>query len=215
MSTDPHGQPIETANNASRRVTRAIHELIGFMRGIIADDHINEREAERLAHWVLANKEAVEHWPVNVLANRLNRIYADHQADEEERAELAELVKEVIGQADIDEMSFSPASLPLTKPAPEVIFDMNEFVFTGRFMFGTRKQCEREVELRGGKCGGNVRLQTNYLVVGALMSRDWKFSSFGTKILKAVDYQQHCGIQIIAEQHWHSFLEGNAMTANP
>jgi len=39
---DDHGQPLEKALNASRRITRAIHELIGFMRGIIADDYPKE-----------------------------------------------------------------------------------------------------------------------------------------------------------------------------
>lgn len=207
---DAHGQPVNTRFNASQRITRAINELMGFMRGIVADDHISEGEAEKLAHCLFVNREAAEHWPVNVLAARLNRIYADKHADEEERKELAALLKDIVGRADTDEMSFSPTDLPLNDPKPEVVFDANEFVFTGRFMYGTRKSCRREVEIRGGKCGDNVRLQTNYLVIGTLVSRDWKHSSFGNKIMKAVDYQQQCGIYIISEQHWQTFLEGNA-----
>lgn len=202
---DDHGQPAPHFN-ASRRAARAINELIGLLRGIIADNYINEEECEKLAHWILVHEEVIEHWPLNVIAQRLDRIYADKRADDDERADLAELVNQIVGRVDEDSFSFGPTDLPLTIPAPEVVFDRCEFVFTGRFMYGPRKICQREVEVRGGRCADDVHLQTNYLVIGALTSRDWKFSSFGNKILKAVEYQKRSSIFIINEQHWESFL---------
>lgn len=208
MSTnlDAQGQPLVSDYNYSSRVNRGIHELIGFLRGIVADNHINEKESDALGMWLVANRELAEHWPVRTLAQRIERIYADGHADEEERAELAELVRDIVGRQDDVTLMMSPTDLPLTRPVPDVIFDSNEFVLTGRFLYGPRKACQREIELRGGRCSDTVRLQTSYLVVGSLTSRDWKYSSFGNKILKAAEYAERCPIAIVSEKHWESFL---------
>ena len=203
---DADGQPSDLGLNYPRRVSRATQELIGFLRGIVADGHISEEESERLAKWVVGNKEIASFWPVNVLVDRLDRIYKDGVADEEERAELAQLVNEIVGRQDDETFVFGPTDLPLTKPEPEVVFDLNEFVFTGRFFHGPRKTCQKEVAVRGGHCSDTVRLQTSYLVIGTLMSRDWKYSSFGNKILKAVEYSGRCPIAIISEKHWERYL---------
>jgi len=203
---DSDGQPLNRDYNHARRATRAIHELIGFLRGIIADQYVSAEETEALAKWCVANREIADVWPVSTLVQRLERIYEDGIADEEERADLAVLINQIVGAQDDETLLFGPTDLPLTKPAPDVIFDGNEFVFTGKFLYGGRKTCQKEVELRGGRCSETVRLQTSYLVIGTMMSRDWKFSSFGNKILKAVDYASRCPIAIVSEKHWESFL---------
>lgn len=208
IELNDHGQPRNAGLNQTKRMNRALHELMGFLRGIIADDKINEAESDKLAQWVVANKEVADVWPVYTLVNRLEKIYEDGIADAEEREELADLVRQIVGSQGDSPFEFGPTDLPLTTPEPEVVFDMNDFVLTGRFMFGTRKVCQKEIEIRGGRCGDNVRLQTSYLVIGALTSRDWKFSSFGTKILKAVEYRERCDIAIVSEKQWEKYLMG-------
>ncbi len=203
---DSQAQP-EASMNHARRVNRATNELIGFLRGIIADGFITTDECDALAKWLVGHREISEMWPVNILVERIDRIYKDGVADEEERADLAILAQDIVGKQDDDTFLFGPTDLPLTNPAPDVVFDRNEFVLTGRFLFGPRKNCQKAIELRGGKCSETVHLQTSYLVVGTLMSRDWKFSSFGTKILKAVEYANRCPLAIISEKHWESFLQ--------
>jgi NAD-dependent DNA ligase len=209
---DADGQP-HLRINQDRRMTRAMHELVGFLRGIVADEHINPQESERLAKWLVGNREIADEWPVNILVQRIEQIYKDEIADEEERADLAVLINGMVGRQDEDTFEFSPTDLPLTRPAPDVVFDMNEFVFTGKFFYGTRKACQREIEMRGGRCADNIRLQTSYLVVGSLMSRDWKYSAYGNKILKAVEYSSRCPIAVISERHWESFLLSKASGA--
>jgi NAD-dependent DNA ligase len=172
----------------------------------LADNYISGDECEQLARWVMGNREVSEIWPVSVLTERLNRIYQDGIADEEERADLAKLANEIIGNQDDESFEFLPADLPLTKPMPDVVFTDREFVFTGTFFGGPRKACKREVESRGGHCADTVRLATNYLVIGSLMSRDWKFTTHGTKIQKAMEYKGRCSIAIVSEKHWQSFL---------
>ena len=201
-ATDNHGQPLNQAFNANRRANRAISELIGFLRGIIADQYVSECECEQLAKWLVANREIADIWPVSALVERIDRIYQDGVADEQERTDLADLVAQIVGHQDDETLSFGPTDLPLTAPEPTIVFDGNEFVLTGKFLYGPRRLCEREIGDRGGRCWGSVRLQTSYLVIGSLMSRDWKYSTHGIKIEKAVEYTSRCQIAIVSEKHW-------------
>lgn len=54
VSIDEHSQP-PFQINYNRRLNRAMHELIGFLRGIVADNHVNPGETESLAKWRVAH----------------------------------------------------------------------------------------------------------------------------------------------------------------
>jgi hypothetical protein len=163
MSTrlNDDGQPVTSAYNENRRTNRALNELTGFLRGIIADSHVSVEETESLSKWLLANREIQHIWPVRPLADRIWSIYEDGVATEEERADLKDLIEQIVGGHDDDEVLLTPTTLPLTTPEPEVIFDSNEFVLTGKFLYGTRRRCEEEIQSRGGICAATVRLTTS------------------------------------------------------
>src|SRR5512135_3095849 len=95
MRLDEHAQPRELSYNQNRRVNRAISELHGLLRGIVADGHIDAAECDTLAKWIAANQEISDIWPVNRLVARLNAIYNDGIADEDERADLLVLANEI------------------------------------------------------------------------------------------------------------------------
>ena len=50
---------------------RLIDELIGICRGVIADGHVDEREAIFLGQWIENHREIADRWPVNILYSRL------------------------------------------------------------------------------------------------------------------------------------------------
>jgi NAD-dependent DNA ligase len=197
---DLDGQPLYFAWNFQRRIDAGIDELIGLIRGILADGEVSEAETVTLAAWTLKHREIATDWPVNILSARLNRIFADGRVDDLEREDLKALLAEIVGENE-NPLVTASTTLPLSKPAPDVIFDQNIFIFTGKFAFGPRRICESEVLIRGGRIGSNVTLQTSYLVVGSVGSRDWIHSSWGRKIEKAVGYKDLCPITIISEQH--------------
>lgn len=202
---DQDGQPLCLAWNSQRRIDAGIDELIGLIRGVLADNEVSEGEPELLAAWVLRHCEIVQEWPVNVLARRLNRIFEDGHVDDVERQDLKQLLAEIIGEND-NPLVTASTTLPLSRPAPDVVFDQNIFVFTGKFAFGPRRVCEGEVLARGGRVATAVTLQTNYVVIGSVGSRDWIHSSWGRKIEKAIEYKDLCPLAIISEQHWAGFL---------
>jgi NAD-dependent DNA ligase len=159
----------------------------------------------------------MDQWPVSVIAKRLKRIYADKHADEEERADLEVLIERILEQAKDEAFLFGGDAVPLSKPAPVVVFPESEFVFAGRFLYGSRQVCEHEVMARGGRCVEDVHHDTDYLVVGGLINNDWKSSPLRHKILKAVEYQKISPVHIISEEHWETYLwrESPAIRTSP
>jgi NAD-dependent DNA ligase len=202
---DEHSQP-HALVNLSRRIDRSINELLGLTKGIIADGSVSVAESDTLRAWINANPEAAAAWPGNVLAERVARIYNDGRVDDVEREELRCLLEDLAG-GHVTEQGNASTRLPLDDQAPELRFDGSVYVFTGRFFSGTRQWCEAIVESRGGVCSSNVTRRTAYLVIGELGSRDWKHTSFGRKIQKAVEIRAAGrGLAIIAEDHWAECL---------
>lgn len=98
---------------------------------------------------------------------------------------------------------------PFDAPAPDVVIEGSEFMFTGKFSFGSRTACERAVIERGGRAPAKRRptMETDYLVVGTEGSAHWKRDAYGSKIEGAVLMRrEHGAPAIISETHWRSFL---------
>ena len=204
---DAHGQP-NPRFNAARRADRAIHEMLGLVKGVIVDGTVSDSEAQYLAHWINANPEAVEFWPGRALADRLMQIFADGRIDEDEREDLLYFLQQMVGEDHGQHGDVNPATrLPLDEPAPPLEFRDREYVFTGRFIWGTRAACHAAVEARGGIVASNITKRTRILVLGDLGSRDWAHTSFGRKIQKAVEYREvGIPLTIVDEQHWCTHL---------
>jgi len=98
---------------------------------------------------------------------------------------------------------------PYDRPQPEVAFHASTFVFTGKFVFGSRKQCQEAVVARGGtaQSKGSVSQHTDYLVIGAEGSKAWKRDKYGRKIEAAIVSRREYGKPaIISEDHWTDAL---------
>jgi hypothetical protein len=206
---DAHGQP-EPQFGATRVSGRNFDELMGFVRGILADGEVSEAEARSLLGWCERNPLAVAEWPGREIATRLSRVFADGVVTEDERADLAALLQAVTGgRPEAPSGTGLSTRLPLNDPVPELAFSGRTFVFTGQFVFGTRNACESAVVQRGGHCSSSVSKKVDFVVIGELCSRDWLYSSHGTKIQKAVEYrdQRNVPIAIVPEDVWVAALE--------
>jgi hypothetical protein len=206
---DPHGQPYNVLFNRAGRTERDLSEMLGLAKGMLADGVFNEDEAGYLHDWARNHPDALERWPVNVIFGRLQHAFADGTIDAAERRGLHDLLAELVGGTAAVLLGYEGATtLPLDSPAPEVRWGPDcVYVFTGRFAYGTRADCEREVTTRGSACEKNITRRTSFLVIGTFGSEDWKHSSFGLKIQKAVKLRESGGaIRIIGEDHWANAL---------
>jgi len=205
---DPHGQPFNVKFNRARRAERDLCELLGLARGLLADGVVTADEATLLHEWVARHEDALDHWAVRTVHNRLTAHFEDGVIDEEERADLKLLLDSLVG-GELSAVCDADAAttLPLDQPPPTIEWSGQIYVFTGKFAWGTRRDCEREVVNRGGTCDPNVTKRTAFLVIGTFGSRDWVHTAFGRKIDKAVSYRQAgASLRIVAEDHWANSL---------
>jgi NAD-dependent DNA ligase len=205
---DPDGQPLNERVNAHRRLERDISEMLGLAKGILADGLVTPNEAELLARWLAAHPDAMETWPTNILASRLQRVFSDGVVSAEEQDDLKDLLSDLVGgRAGIIAGDNAATALPFDRPPPNLLFPDKTFVLTGKFAFGPRTACQRQVAVSGGRCENDVTMRTDYLVIGTFGSRDWVHTSHGRKIEKAVHYrQQGRALFIVSEDHWAASL---------
>lgn len=209
QAKDRHGQPLVSAYRSDAVAERQIDELIGLVKGVLADGAICQGEVEFLHGWLTTNRYASTAWPANVLYPRIAQALQDGHIDADEEKELMELLLATVGgnTAPLNQEHSNSTTLPLCKPNPPVLFEQHTFCFTGKFNSGTRNWCETQTKQRNGLATSSVTKKLNYLVIGEIGSRDWLHSTHGLKIKKAMDYRDSgTPLHIISEKHWYENL---------
>ncbi len=186
--------------------SRQIDELIGLARGVAADDTINQAEAEFLQKWLAVNADISDQPVVRTLYWRVNDVLADGILDSDEAADLLATLNAFSNrELELGEV-LKATTLPLCAPPPELDFSGRRFCFTGTFNYGGRRECEAAVVERGATAG-SLTQKTDVLVIGVYATESWKHSSFGNKIIKAVEMRDDgLPIAIVSEEHWTTFL---------
>ncbi|GAB2913882.1 BRCT domain-containing protein [Paralcaligenes ginsengisoli] len=208
---DANGQPRVLAFRSEAVAERQIDELIGLVKGVLADGAICQEEVEFLYGWMTTNKGAADVWPANVLYPRISDALSDGHMDADEEKEIMELLLAAVGgnTAPLHGQHSNSSTLPLCKPVPVIEFEHHSFCFTGKFNSGTRTWCEEQVQLRGGISASGITKKLNYLVIGEIGSRDWLHSTYGLKINKAIEYRNSgTPLHIVSEQSWYERLAG-------
>jgi hypothetical protein len=95
--SDPHGQPLNIRFNRARRAERDLCELLGLARGLLADGVVTPDEATLLHDWVGRHEDALDHWAVRTVHDRLSTHFEDGIIDDDERADLKALLDSLVG----------------------------------------------------------------------------------------------------------------------
>jgi NAD-dependent DNA ligase len=188
---------------------RCLDEMVGMIKGILADDVINDPEALALTRWISANPIVQDDPMGDLLVKRLYRIFEDGVVDDDERLDLETLLRSFVGEdsAESEEPMTHATQLPCDDPPPFIEYNGREFVLTGQFMYGTRNDCERAIREQGGQTHSTLRRSCNYLIIGALSSEAWVHSTHGRKIQQAMKLKaEKLPICIVSEDHWSTTL---------
>ncbi|WP_432745744.1 BRCT domain-containing protein [Methylobacter sp. G7] len=200
-------------NIDSRRLAdRQTDELIGICKGILFDGMVSYDEANSLYLWFQANPKAMQTWPGKELFYTLCPMLKNNALNTDDEERLLILLSNIIGLPSVVNSGTNASSqLPLTDPAPSVFFDRRVFVVTGNLKMGARRTVIQAIEDQGGEVVlKNIRMDTDYLVIGDIGSKAWMHSTHGRKIEKAVELrEQGHGIAIISEQHFMDSLIPN------
>lgn len=181
--------------------------MIGIASGLIADGELNTREIQFLSTWLAENQDLASTWPAEVVHKRVREVLSDGVITPEEKDYLQKTLIDLVGGAFSEDgaVAMEPIGLPVDR-ITTVQMSLASFCFTGQFLFGTRTSCEQAVIRRGGSIA-NIGKMLNYLVIGELSSRDWKYSSFGTKIESAMRLKESgAKLFIISEAQWVQVL---------
>lgn len=196
--------------NQHRMLTRAAQTLLGICSGIASDGVVNDMEIHFLRTWLLENKDVASVWPGNVIGQRISAILSDGVIDESERDNLLDVLQSITGNS-FSETGSSVADVPAlpVDNVQNVTFDGRRFCLTGTFFRGTRSSCESVTEALGGIVEKTVSRSLDYLVIGATVTANWAFESYGRKIEKAVAYRESGGSPlIITERQWELAMPG-------
>lgn len=190
-----------------RLMGRSFESLLGIAAGIVADGEVNKQEIQFLSTWLSEHGELAMTWPGEVIFKRVQHILADGVITEEECLHMQKALTELIGGSFSDDGAIASGTIALPVDMDAAIrIPQATFCFTGQFIYGTRAACERAVSERGGNVGA-VSRKLNYLVIGSMSSRDWKNTSFGTKIEMAMNLKQNgADVVIVTESQWVAAL---------
>lgn len=205
---DNDGQPLSRGINWKRLEDSRTDELIGICRGIMADGLLVQEEASFVLDWLERNEPVKRSFFGQHLFPLLTRSLKDGVMSPEEEEEIVCLIMKIIGgRPETKKIASYSTALPLDDPPPKITYNGMAFCFTGKFEYGTRKQCQAAITTAGGIVHTNPILTTCYLVIGDLGSRDWAHSSNGRKIEKAIEIRDRTNaLRIISEPHWVSTL---------
>ncbi|SME96620.1 BRCT domain-containing protein [Desulfovibrio gilichinskyi] len=203
---DDRDEALISRFNIAMRDDRDADELIGLCRGLLADGVVVEAEARFLLNWIDEHDTCLCHWHGRILKERLEEYLADDVWTEEEQENFCELARKVVGVESVEGEAIprsGATTLPLTIPEPSMVFENEIFVVTGKFATGVRNKVADMITSRGGEVKSGVSKLVDYLVIGDLSSPNWKHSSYGRKIEKAIDLRdQGSEIYIVSEEHW-------------
>lgn len=189
---------------ANRALTRASQVLTGIVTGIVADGHLHDLEIQMLSTWLSENSEVAGVWPGSAIALQLQMVLADGVITSDEREHLLRELRALVG-CDFDETgSVSPGTdgLPYDHECEVLLRDVG-VCLTGEFLYGTRAACERLTEQVGGLPMSSVNKKTAFLVVGTHVSPAWVNTSYGRKIMRAMELRdQGHNILIVPERRW-------------
>lgn len=179
--------------------------LLGIATGLLADKQLNDTEIHFLKDWLAGNAVISTQWPGDVLYARVKEVVSDGEITATERDYLLDTLKKICGgtlelkpEAGVNQLAFDEA--------PRIEFLGSTFCVTGDFVYGPRERVSEAITDRGAMLKG-VTKKLNYLVVGLRGSDEWKHGSYGTKILKAVEYKRAgVALSIVREDNWAAAL---------
>ncbi|QCJ70475.1 NAD-dependent DNA ligase [Providencia heimbachae] len=164
-----------------------INLLNGLCKGIVADRHLGVEEVNYLDWWLTQNGMLKNNYPGKHLYELVKAIKEDGIIDQSESELLYKALVDFSG-TDLDSGVVDGLSYHLPCDDIEVLDISGATIcLTGNFVIGKRSLVSKMIEDAGGKVIDRITQSADYLVIGALSSRDWRYSSHGRKIEKAID----------------------------
>lgn len=174
-----------------------VNGFYGFCAGIACDNSITPKEVEKLLSRLDSSVILREDSRVSSLGYAATKSIQDGRITPEESEDICGWITRLVGDSATDTGLPTFGNVGVIDGALEdpsqFIIPSHMFVLTGKFAIGPRKVLAGMISERGGEWKNTVCSQTDYLVVAAEASRDWKHSHEGTKIIRAMELREKGG----------------------
>ena len=181
---------LDTVSTAA--VTLSTQILDGILKGIASDGIVTDEECRSLRIWLYDNIYLMGHFPFDKLMSTLDEVLLDGVVTTEESEYVYKIISGILN------------------PIEEIKEQVNTVVgkrvcLTGVFKHGDKADVEKYIVAHGGTVTPSVTKKTDILLVGDFECAAYSNGTYGTKIKKAIEYNQKGGnIQIVKESDFFS-----------
>ncbi|VUS91223.1 BRCT domain-containing protein [Klebsiella spallanzanii] len=185
------------------------HLLEGLCKGVLANTQLNDSEIKYLRWFLSVNGALKNNYPGKELYVLVEEILQDGVITEDEREQLRQALVSFTG-CDLESGIVDGLSTQLPIDTIETLDLVGATVcLTGEFLHGKRSTCAEEIRQLGANVVDSITQKLDYLIIGTMSSKDWRYKSHGRKIEKAVAYRDEKGIplKIISEEQWKRFYK--------
>lgn len=177
--------------------TKYLQELQGIVFGIMCDEVLTDAEITALKYWTDTHQALKRNYPFDRIYAALQRVLEDGIITEAERNELYGI--------------FRSALNPMESETPYIVssdLSGKAICLTGDFAAMSRKEMEQFLIAQGAVIKNSISKKLDYLIVGDLGSIMWIQGNYGTKIKKAMEYNEKgADITIIQEKDFMTVFD--------
>ena len=175
--------------------TADIQILLAMLGGIASDGDVKVSELEGLKTWASDHAHLKKTYPFQDVMAIIDDVLQDGVIDQKEQQLLNTIFADLAANNPIRTTkalttectdSTGPTDIWSTDP---VTIPGHVFVFTGESTRASRPQIQELIVKHGGTVASGVSKKVDYLVVGEAGNPCWAFSSYGTKMEKAMGLQ--------------------------
>lgn len=185
-------------------VTSDMQRLQGILAGILADGRITEDELNALDVWVEERAYLKRCWPYDRLHVIITHVMRDGRVDAQEHEALVEYFGEFVSAGERKAVGVVESDVTVSgvcELAPAISFGGRAFCFTGSSSRGTRADLASVVVNLGGQFHKSIKLDTDYLIVGADGNPCWAYACYGRKVEDAVERRRNGQNILIAHEN--------------
>lgn len=178
-SRKPRQHPIQYTSE-----TLALKELELLVNALVSKETFGNDEIEIIKFWLNKHDDLKNKYPFY----DFNKIIDEYDINKSIK-EVKHNIQNIIN--------------PIQKnilPQKEINFTEKHVCLTGNFLYGSKSIVEDFIKNKGGIIDKAVRKKTDYLIVGGDGNKNWIAGNYGSKVKKAIEFNNHGGnIQIIDE----------------
>ena len=172
---------------SSSPITLATQILDGILKGITVDGIVSEEEGKNLRIWLYDNIYLADHFPFNKVIAVLDKVLEDSVLTQEESVLLTAAINDMLNP--VESMKSQMSSI-----------EGLSICLSGNFVYGSKSDVEKYIQKNGGKVDSSVKKTTDILLIGEYGSADYSNGTYGTKVKKAIEYNEKgCNIKIVKE----------------